>query len=199
MTEHIEKRLLCTDLRYRFDYVSKFLNFTTDDIAALNSFAKIAHPQIPSLVEAIYQKLFEYDITKNYFVKHNLGLKSSKAKEESQLTLESEQMLLRIDAIRKYLYRILRQHVWNDAFLQYLSNVGKMHTNTVGARSINVDYIHLNVMLGYLEHTFIEILLNAENVDEATKKTTMLALNKLFWIQNDLFSMHYVISPKDDH
>ncbi|CAF2545100.1 unnamed protein product [Rotaria sp. Silwood2] len=114
MAEHIEKRLLNTNLRYRFDYVSKFLNFTTDDIAVLNSFAKIAQPQIPSLVDTIYQKLFEYDITKNYFLKQNFGFKGIIATDESQLTLQSEQMLLRIDSIRKYLYRILRQH--NQAY-----------------------------------------------------------------------------------
>ncbi|CAF3391075.1 unnamed protein product [Rotaria sp. Silwood1] len=199
MTEHIDKRLLNTNLRYRFDYVSKFLNFTTDDIAVLNNFAKIAQPQIPSLVDAIYQKLFEYDITKNYFLKQSFDFKGMMATEQSQLTLQSEQMLLRIDSIRKYLYRILRQHIWNDAFLQYVSSVGKMHTNMAGARSINVDYIHMNAMFGYLQQTFMGIVLSNEEIDETTKKTTLLALNKLFWIQNDLFSMHYIISSHDDH
>lgn len=198
MVEHIERRLLNTNLRYRFDYIAKFLNFTEGDITALNNFEKIAHAQIPALVDAIYQKLFEYDITKNYFMKHSFNTKGVKPADENQFTLDSEQMLLRIDSIRKYLYRILRQHVWNDAFLQYLSNVGKIHTNLVGARSINVDYIHMNAMLGYLQHTFIEIILNSEEIDESTKKTTLMALNKLFWIQNDFFSMHYLVAAHDD-
>ncbi|CAF1356865.1 unnamed protein product [Rotaria magnacalcarata] len=197
MANHIEKRLLNTNVRYRFDYIAKFLNFTVDDIAVLNNFAKIAHPHIQTLVEVIYHKLFEYDITKEYFIKQNFVFKGVKTTDNNQLTLQSEQMLFRIDSIRKYLYRILRQHIWNDAFLQYLSTIGKMHTNLAGAHSIDIDYIHINAMLGYLQHTFIEIILSSEELDDAMKKTTLLALNKLFWIQNDFFSMHYIVTPHD--
>jgi hypothetical protein len=32
MAEHIDKTRLNTDLRYRFEYLSKFLNFTSNDI-----------------------------------------------------------------------------------------------------------------------------------------------------------------------
>jgi hypothetical protein len=39
MTEHIDGSRLNEDLRYRFEYISKFLNFTNDDITALNTLA----------------------------------------------------------------------------------------------------------------------------------------------------------------
>ena len=49
MSEHIDGNQLNTDLRYRFDYLSKFLNFTQDDIGILNALAPIIFPRIPSL------------------------------------------------------------------------------------------------------------------------------------------------------
>ena len=198
MTEHIDKARLDNDIRYRFDYLSKFLNFTADDIAALNKFAKIAAPFIQSVANTIYEKLLEYDITKNHFLESSDDSNGSGITDAALLTLQSEQMLFRIQSIRKYLYRILRQTLWNDAFLDYLSNVGKIHTNMLGKRSINVDYIHINALSGYLEHTFIDAVLINEKFDDTTKKEILIALSKLFWIQNDFFTMHYIIASKNE-
>ena len=62
MAEHIETNLLNSDLRYRFDYISKFLNFTTDDIRILNDLAKIVRPLIPTVVDTMYQKILNFNI-----------------------------------------------------------------------------------------------------------------------------------------
>ncbi|CAF4183391.1 unnamed protein product, partial [Adineta steineri] len=64
MTEHIELKQLNSNLRYRFDYLSKFLNFTSDDIQLLNRFAVILLPRIPVVVDTVYRKLLGFDITK---------------------------------------------------------------------------------------------------------------------------------------
>ncbi|CAF3513708.1 unnamed protein product [Rotaria sp. Silwood1] len=199
MAGHIDKTLLDTDLRYRFDYVSKFLNFTANDIAILNTFSQIAHPLIPSWVEGSYQKLLESDITTQYFLTKNYGFEGTMTTDATQVTVKSEQMIFRINHMRKYLSRILRQRIWNDAFLDFLSNVGKMHTNMAGARSINVDYIHINALFGHLQNVLIDAVLSNDEIDAATKKATLLALNKLFWIQNDLFVMHYIAESKNGH
>nr|ACD54784.1 hypothetical protein [Philodina roseola] len=198
MSEHIDKARLDTDLRYRFTYVSKFVNFTTDDIAALNKFAKVANPFIHSVSDTIYQKLLAYDITRNHFVDHDDDSKSGSPVDASHLTLESEQMLFRIHSIRKYLCRILRQPLWNDAFLEYLSNVGKIHTNMLGKRSLNVDYIHINALFGYLEHSFMDAVLANDEIDDAMKKDMIIAISKLFWIQNDFFTMNYIIASQNE-
>ncbi|CAF3706694.1 unnamed protein product, partial [Rotaria sordida] len=67
MAEHIDSNRLNSDLRYRFEYVSKFLNFTSDDIAMLNTFAPIIFPIVPVITDTVYRKLFSFDITKHYF------------------------------------------------------------------------------------------------------------------------------------
>ncbi len=58
MAEHIDKNRLKSNLRYRFEYVSKFLNFNQEDILLLNTLAPIIFPQIKFIVEAVYTKLF---------------------------------------------------------------------------------------------------------------------------------------------
>jgi hypothetical protein len=71
MAEHIDKTRLDLDLRYRFDYLAKFLNFNQDDNAMLNTFAPIVFSLIPVLSDTVYRKLFSFDITKQYFLIRN--------------------------------------------------------------------------------------------------------------------------------
>ncbi|CAF4423157.1 unnamed protein product, partial [Adineta steineri] len=71
MTEHIDNDRLSNDLRYRFEYLSKVLNFTLDDISLLNAFAPILFPRIPVIADTVYRKLFSFDITKHYFLINN--------------------------------------------------------------------------------------------------------------------------------
>lgn len=196
MAEHVDSSRLYADLRYRFEYLSKFLNFTSDDIAMLNTFAPILFPLVPVISDSVYRKLFSFDLTKKYFLIRNEGFEGFLPKKHCGITLDSAQMGLRRDMLSMYLKRVMTQCDWNDTFLQYLSQIGQMHTDQAGSASINVDYIHINALLGYLEHLLSEVVQNAETVDETTKRGMILAINKFFWIQNDFFTMHYLIPSK---
>ncbi len=52
--------------------------------------------------------------------------------------------------------RLLLLYEWTDDFLQYLSVVGRMHTNKVGSASINVDDIHINAAPSYIKTLIID-------------------------------------------
>lgn len=197
MTERIDNNRLNNDLRYRFEYLSKFLNFTANDIAMLNAFAPILFPRIPVVADTVYRKLFSFDITKHYFLVNNEGFEGFIPKKSCPVTLESAQMAFRKDMLSMYLKRVLTQRDWNDTFLQFLSHIGKMHTTLAGSSSINVDYTHINALLGYLEHLLIDVLCNGESIDEKTKRGILMAINKFFWIQNDFFTMHYLIAANE--
>lgn len=197
MAEHIDSTRLRHELSYRFEYLSKFINFTADDIALLNAFAPIVFPRIPVIADTVYRKLFTFDVTKQYFLANNEGFEGFLPKKSGSITLESAQMTLRRDMLSMYLKRVLTQREWNESFLQFLSNVGKVHTNKAGSASINVDYIHVNALLGYLEHLLIDVLCTTETIDDQTRRTTLMAINKFFWIQNDFFTMHYLSNEKD--
>ncbi|CAF4215774.1 unnamed protein product [Rotaria magnacalcarata] len=162
----------------------------------LNTFAPLVFPLIPVLADTVYRKLFSFDITKQYFLKRNEGFEGFLPKKQCGVTLDSAQMELRRDMLSMYLKRILTQRDWNDTFLQYLSQIGKIHTDQAGSASINVDYMHINALLGYLEHLLIDVLCTTDTIDEKTKRGILMAVNKLFWIQNDFFTMHYLISVK---
>ena len=182
MAEHIDSNRLHHDLPYRFDYLSKFLNFTADDIALLNAFAPIVFPRIPVIADTVYRKLFNFDVTKEYFLINTQGFEGFMPKKSGSITLESANMVFRRDMLSMYLKRVLTQREWNETFLQYLSQVGRVHTNKAGSASINVDYLHINALLGYLEHLLIDILCTSETIDDQTRRTTMMAINKFFWI-----------------
>lgn len=191
MVEHIEKSKLDTNVRYRFDYISKFINFTSEDINALNILAAAALPRIPVIVDGVYRKLFQCDVTKNYFVIQNEKFDGSTVTKD-ELSLDSAQMVYRKDMLSGYLKRLLLQREWTDEFLEYLSRVGRMHTNKMGASSIDVDYIHINATLTYIENLLTEVIFSHEKFDDQMRKNISLALNKVFRIQSDLFLMHYL-------
>lgn len=198
MAEHIDSDRLVGDLRYRFDYIAKFLHFTTEDVTLLNDIAPIVFPQIPVICDTVYRKLFAFDITKKYFLIRNEGFEGFLPKSTRGVTFDCPQMELRKDMLNMYLKRVLTQREWNDTFLQYLSQVGKIHTNKAGSASINVDYTHINALLGYLEHLLIDVLWNADNLGDNTRRAMIMAVNKFFWIQNDFFTMHYLSKDKED-
>ncbi|CAF0943794.1 unnamed protein product [Rotaria sordida] len=197
MTEHIDKTRLNNDLNYRFNYISKFIDFNQDDIKILNTLAPIIFPLLPTIVETVYKKLYTYDITKDYFLIHHDGFEQFSPNKDHGITLDSVQVDYRKDMLSIFLTHVFTQTDWNDTFLQYLSRVGEIHTNKGGSASINVDYIHINALLCTLENIFIDTIWNIENMELKKKRETLKTLNKFFWIQNDFFTMQYGISLKD--
>ncbi|CAF1015175.1 unnamed protein product [Adineta steineri] len=197
MAVHIDKNRLNVDLRYRFDYISKCIDFTSLDIHLLNTLTPIIIPLLPDIVEKVYKKLYSSDITQNYFLLPNDGFEQFSPNKEFGTTLISVQVDYRKDMLSVYLRHVLAEQEWNDTFLQYLSRVGEIHTNKGGAISINVDYIHINTLLSFLETTFIGIIWDTEKIDEKEKLDTLRAINKFFWIQNDFFTMHYGASIQE--
>ncbi|CAF1538118.1 unnamed protein product [Rotaria sp. Silwood1] len=186
--ENIDKNRLTTDIRYRFEYISKFLNFSQTDITILNKLSSIIQPLIPVIVDDVYRKLFSFDITKQYFLLRHSCFDNFLSTNRSNLAVNSDFMEYRKNMLSKYLKCILTQNEWNDSFLQYLSHVAKIHTNKIGSPLIHVDLIHITCLCGYLEQNLIAIILKSENLDNQTKYAGIMAINKFFWIQNDFFS-----------
>lgn len=72
-----------------------------------------------------------------------------------------------------------------------------MHTGKPGFNhrenkpELRVEYIHIGALLGYVLNVVIGVVMTLE-VDIETKSKVILALNKVLWIQNDLFTRHYI-------
>lgn len=186
MAEHIDRTRLNTDLRYRFDYLSKVLDFTSTDIAILNQISTIIQPLIPVIVDQVYRKLFSFDITKQYLVLRHSCLANILPTDFHLQGLEYRKNML-----SDYLKHVFTEQQWNETFLDYLSSVARIHTDQAGSPAIQVDHIHVNIFCGLVEQILLDIILKNSTLNQQIKSGAVLAINKFFWIQNNIFSMNY--------
>jgi hypothetical protein len=70
-TQEVDEELLRTSLEDRIAYTTDFLNFTSKDSTIIAEIAPLVNQIIPGLVDDMYAKLFEFDITKRIFMSRN--------------------------------------------------------------------------------------------------------------------------------
>lgn len=196
MAEHIDETRLRSDLHYRFEYISKFLDFTQYDISILNSLAPILLPVLPNIVDEIYAKLYSFDITQNYFLIRNDGFQNYQTTKNIKRNLLTVQTNYRKDMLSVYFQHIFTQTQWDDAFLQYLSRVAEIHTPNGGSTSINVDYTHINLLLTFIQNSLMNFLWHTDKIETRKKFDIFKTISKLFCIQNDFFTSQYLSTNK---
>ncbi|KAI8326382.1 hypothetical protein GQ54DRAFT_72325 [Martensiomyces pterosporus] len=192
--QHIDRDRLYTDLQYRFDYVSAFIGFTKEDQELIHASAGVVGGLVPTIVDAVYDKLAKYDVTWNHFAEDQDGLKLSDKTPRGveNVTMKSEVITFRKTMLTKYLKKLVSSE-WNLSYLKYLDWVGHIHTTTPLKKStINVEYIHCNALFGYVAAVVIDALSRVSDWDEDTRTNTVNAYNKFFWLQNDFFARYYV-------
>jgi len=83
---------------------------------------------------------------------------------------------------------------------EYLDRVGVMHTGKAGFKHrekkdpLFVDYAHCAILLGYVQSMLTSAVTGRDDLPQEVKTATLLAINKVMWIQNDLFARHYIPS-----
>ncbi|KAG0242488.1 Protoglobin-domain-containing protein [Mortierella sp. GBAus27b] len=190
--EHIDRAQLYKDPVYRFQYVAKFMDFGEDDIAAIKGAADLIKPLVPAVVNAVYTKLQQFDITWEVMAKRHEGFTPSGAVivDSAKLTQDSEQIKFRKDMLSRYFARLL-ENPYDERMIKYLEYVARIHTDTPTKKSkINVDLIHINALLGYVETVLIGGI-KSLNLDRDTEYKAIAAFGKLLWIQNDFFIKFY--------
>ena len=124
----------------------------------------------------------------------NEGFEGETATTLEELTLDHPQIKFRKDFLSKYLNKLL-SGPYDERMLRYLDWVAKIHTDTPQKKSkINVDYIHINALLGYVETTLVGGILSLK-LPEEEQLAALAAFNKLLWIQNDYFAKYYCVNP----
>jgi len=185
----------------RVSYLKSFLSFTSDDGAALRASAPLVAPLVPSILDAVYTKLLSYDITAKAFVPCQPGYQGVVPRDALELNLDHPQIVHRKDFLKRYLVKLVSNEDWSDdsKFWEYLDTVGVMHTGVPGFKhrekrpELRVEYIHMGLLLGYVEDVVVKAVLEMDAIDAETKERVARAFNKLLWIQNDLFARHYVV------
>lgn len=198
---HVISPSSLSSLPSRVSYLKSFLSFTSEDGAALRAAAPLVAPLVPAILDAVYTKLLSYDITAKAFVPRQPGYSGSAPKDALELNLNHPQIAYRKDFLKAYLVKLVSNEDWSDEsrFWVYLDTVGVMHTGVPGFKhrekrpELRVEYVHMGLLLGYVEDVVVESVLGMDGVDAETKGKVARAFNKLLWIQNDLFARHYVV------
>ena len=185
----IDESRLENDLAYRFAYLAEFMQFAAEDIEAIHGAASVLAPQVPALVDAVYVKLFNYDATKRHFVPPQHGYEGKLAADVQSLSLSDDVIEFRKQHLSRYLAALVTKP-YDGNMVQYLDNVGAMHTPAKGSAKLNVPLVQMNALLGFVADAINATIFDLA-LDQETERRTIRAFGKLLWLQNDLINRHY--------
>ena len=186
---HIVERRLESDLGYRFEYLAEFMGFGADDVAAIHTAGSALGPLVPTLVDAVYDKLHNYDATWRHFVPRQFGYEGKVPKNLDEVTLDHEMIRFRKQHLARYLTTLVSKP-YDDKMVGYLDFVGKMHTPKAGAKELFVPLVQMNALLGFVADALNNTILNL-GLERDAEVRTLRAFSKLLWLQNDLINRHY--------
>jgi len=187
--QSIDEPRLESDLGYRFNYLSEFMGFGQEDIDVIHESAALLAPLVPTLVDAVYAKLYSYDSTWRHFLPRQHGYDGEIPEELEDLTPDHPQIAYRKQHLSRYLERLVTG-AYDGKMLDYLDMVGKIHTSKAGNAAINVPLVQMNALMGFVADAVNATILGADL--PAEKKTAAVrAFSKLLWLQNDLVVRHY--------
>lgn len=196
--QSIDPKSLST-LQTRITYLKSFTNFTEADAAALHAARPVVEALIPTIVDAVYKKLLSYDITAKAFVPRQTGYDGVAPTKVEELDLEHPMVKFRMGFLKGYLQKLVVMDYDDSRTWEYFDKVGIMHTGAAGFAhrakkpGLRVEYIHMGLLLGYVVDLVIGAVTAHPDLDNETKSAVLRALNKVIWIQNDLFARHYVV------
>lgn len=185
----IDEEKLESDLGYRFGYLTEFMGFSGDDIEAIHGAAAHLAPLVPSLVDAVYEKLFSYDATKRHFVPRQHGYEGDVPESIDALAQDHEMIQFRKQHLGRYLTALVTKP-YDEQMLSYLDLVGKIHTPKAGSKDLDVPLVQMNALMGFVSDALLATIAGL-GLDKESELKTLRAFNKLLWLQNDLITRHY--------
>lgn len=205
--EHIDGSVINKDLPARMRYMQSFLHWDpAKDGKLIEACKPVLAPIVNNVVDAVYAHLLKYDITAAAFAPKQSQEGDLKDANVQDLHANHENIKFRKDFLKAYLVRLVSNQDWSpeSKFWAYIDMVGKVHTGAMdsGLRSrknrpaLFVDYREINLLLGWVENAVTDIVMGVEGLDVQTKVDILKALNKFWWIQNDLFARHYIPAMK---
>ena len=199
--QHIPPSTL-TSLSHRLSYTLSFLNFDSSvDGQAIARSAAYLGPLLPTVLDAVYTKLLSYDITAKAFLPPLSPSEehATTPRAAQQLHLTHAHILRQKTFLKAYLLKIAINEDWSPTskLWAYMDTIAIAHTGVQRKYKVDlrVEYMHLGLLLGYVEDMLINAVMGAEKEgwDTATKKQVVGAWNKILWVQNDLFARRYVV------
>ncbi|KAL4242327.1 Globin-sensor domain-containing protein [Abortiporus biennis] len=201
-TQEVDPILIKNSLEDRIAYLTDFINFSSHDTDTIKKVAPHVTAIIPELVDEMYAKLFEFDITKKVFMTRNQGFDGPLPSRLEDLTLDSPQITFRKVFMKVWARRVLTSDYTAGKTWAYMDKVGIMHTGvspfkhqkTMGIKPLNVPYRDCAITLGLVQNILNTAILQVPEdvLPIQVKSDAISAIGKVIWIQNDLFSRHYI-------
>jgi hypothetical protein len=186
--QRIDEARLERDVVYRTGYLSQFMGFGPDDVAAIHAAAELG-PAVPALVDAVYDKLFSYDATKRHFVERQSGYEGPVPEGLESLAQDHEMIRFRKEHLTRYLVNLVTRP-YDEKMISYLDVVGKIHTPKAGSPDLDVPLVQMNALLGFVADALTATILGL-GMERQREQRTLRAFCKLLWLQNDLINRHY--------
>ncbi len=192
--QHIDEARLETDATYRFGYLAEFMGFGEEDIATIHGAAPLLAPRVPSLVDAVYDKLQGYDATWRHFVPAQAGLDleagdATNARTVEELAMDDEHIAFRKHHLGRYLAHLVTAP-YDEKMVMFIDTVGKMHTTKAGNQNLQVPLVQMNALMGFV-HDAINATIIGFDIPPEAKAKAIRAFSKLLWIQSDFITRHY--------
>jgi hypothetical protein len=187
--KHVDEPRLETDLGYRFQYLTEFMEFGEEDVAAIHAAATAIAPLVPALVDAVYDKLYGYSATWRHFLPRQTGYEGPVPQTLEELTPDHEMIRYRKSHLARYLAALVTKP-YDGKMIAYLDMVGKMHTPKAGSRELSVPLVQMNALLGFVSDALTGTIMGL-GLERPLETQTLRAFNKLLWLQNDLINRHY--------
>jgi hypothetical protein len=187
--KRIDEARLETDLGYRFEYLTEFTGFTPDDVAVIHAAAPLLAPLVPSLVDAVYDKLHTYTSTWRHFLPRQHGYDGAIPADLEHLTMDHPQIAYRKQHLARYLAALVTRP-YDGKMVEYLDMVGKMHTDKAGSKDLYVPLVQMNALMGFVADA-VTATIFAMNLEKELERKAVRAFAKLLWLQNDLIVRHY--------
>lgn len=191
--KHIDETQLEQDLSYRFEYLAEFIGFSGEDIETIHASAELLGPVVPALVDAVYDKLVQYDATWRHFVPRQHGYDGPIVDSIENLNMQDEAIQFRKQHLGRYLTALVTKP-YDGKMVNYLDMVGAMHTPLKGSKALDVPLVQMNALMGFVADAFVATILSF-NLDREVEVKALRAFTKLLWLQNDLINRHYAAKP----
>ena len=175
--QQIDETRLEEDLPYRFEYLIDFMGFGPEDVEAIHASANHLAPNVPSLVDAVYDKLFSYNATKRHFVPRQSGYEGAVPSSLDELEMDHEMIEYRKQHLARYLERLVTRPYDGD-MVKYLDFVGKMHTPRAGSKDLVVPLVQMNALMGFVADALMQTIFGL-GLERETEVRTVRAFNKL--------------------
>ncbi|KIW86625.1 uncharacterized protein Z519_12750 [Cladophialophora bantiana CBS 173.52] len=167
---------------------------------------EVLAPIVTNVVDAVYDHLLKYDLTAESFAPKQSQEGVTADANVRDLHAGHENIKYRKDFLKGYLVRLVSNHGWTpeSKFWEYIDMVGNVHTGSTDSglkhrknrSALFVEYREVNLLLGWVENAVTDIVMGVEGLELQTKVDILKALNKFWWIQNDLFARHYITGLK---